>query len=321
MRWEKAMSASSPSEPPPPASRARRKSATNPLDALSRDGIAAVLHYVRAALEDERRRTPSLRDVSRRIFVGRVKLAANDATEGVFRERRMFIGPLFRFLYDRGETAGMPLAAFKARLLGAYKENWVCLTTCRRPAKWNAMMVVASAVRCGRRTFHFIDRSPPDSLHRTLDGVLRALSCEAGARVVAFARRVLDDERRRHGRPRLLGLSPEAFAARMQAVANEGSGDLPILELFRRLDDRGEVTGLSLETFKARLLAAHRAGRLALGAGSGVYGYGGAALADSSILNEETTFTVVRRTGELAPIPWGPPPPLIVMRRSLWGER
>jgi hypothetical protein len=280
-----------------------------------------VLLFARAALDEERRQTPNLRDVDRRIFVGRVDLAASNATEGVLRDRRMFIGPLFRLLCDRGEAFGMTLARFKARLLGAHKERLVRLTTCRRPGKWNAMMVAASAIRYSRATFHLIDRSSPDHLSGALDDVVLALSREAGARVLAFARKVQEDERRRHGRSRLLALPPEAYAVRVQEVANEGAEDLPILELFRRFDDRGEATGLSLEAFKARLLADHRAGRLALGRGNGMSGYGGATFADSSIVHEGTTFTVVRRSGLPAPIPWGPPPRPIVLGRSLWTER
>jgi hypothetical protein len=283
----------------------------DPCSSLSHDGTAAVLVLARALLEDERGHTPYLRGLGRNVFAGRVRLAANEATEGLYRDR-MFIAPLFRLLCDRGEAAGMTLATFKERLIDAHENGYLRLSTCRRANRCNPMMVAGSAIRYRRVTFHLIDRWPPQNLYVVLEAILLALSFRGNTNVSAYARRVREDERLRQGRKRLISLSPEAFAIRVQEVVNEEPGDMPVVELLQRLEERGEMTGFGLAAFKARLLAGHRNGRLTLGESDD----GSEAVEASAISDHETTFTVVRRTDKPAPIPWGPPARIILPRRS-----
>jgi hypothetical protein len=149
-----------------------------------------------------------------------------------------------------------------------------------------------------------------------LEDTLDALDKKAYAAAEDYARKVHEDEQRREGRPRLITLSPEAFAARVQAVTNEASGDVLIGELFEELDARGEATGLGVDAFKARLQAAHRAGLLGLRPWGAEDGPGGLSLTASAVDHEETTLHLVRRTPAPLPIPWGRPAPLVRCSRA-----
>jgi len=149
-----------------------------------------------------------------------------------------------------------------------------------------------------------------------LEDTLDALDPKVYAAAEDYARKVHEDEQRREGRPRLITLSLEAFAARVQAVTNEAAEDMLIGELFEELDARGEATGLGLEAFKARLRAAHHAGLLKLRPWGAVDGPGGLSVAASAVDHEGTTLHLVRRTAIPLPIPWGPPPPLVRCARA-----
>jgi hypothetical protein len=149
-----------------------------------------------------------------------------------------------------------------------------------------------------------------------LEDTLGALAPKAYAAAEDYARKVHEDEQRREGRPRLITLSLEALAARVQTVTNEAPEDVLIGELFEELDARGETTGLNLEAFKARLRAAHRAGLLGLRAWGSEDGPGGRSMTASAVDHEGTTLHLVRRTAVPLPIPWGRPPPLVRCARA-----
>jgi hypothetical protein len=284
---------------------------------LSREGAAAVLLFARAMLEDELRRAPHLVNASLHVFAGRVQSAARRATVGVYRGR-VLIAPLFRFMRARGETASCPTtAAFKARLLRAHARGLITLARCTRAENVNPLIVAASAVRHRRATLHVVLRWPRrHNVKVALEDTLDALDPKAYAAAEDYARKVHEDEQRREGRPRLITLSPEAFAARVQAVTNEASEDMLIGELFEELDARGEATGLGLEAFKARLRAAHRAGMLGLRAWGAEDGPRGWSVTASAVEHEETTLHLVCRTEVPLPIPWGRPPPLVRCARA-----
>jgi hypothetical protein len=202
-------------------------------------------------LEEELRRTPHLVNASLHVFAGRVQSAARSATEGVYRGR-VFIAPLFRLMRERGEVGSCPTtAAFKARLLRAHARGLITLAKCTRAGNVNPLIVAASAVRRRRATFHVVLRWPRrHNVKVALEDTLDALDPKAYAAAEDYARKVHEDEQRREGRPRLITLSPDAFAARVQAVTNEASEDVLIGELFEELDARGEATGIGLEAFK-----------------------------------------------------------------------
>jgi len=289
------MSYPSPPEPPlpPPASVRRARIVGEVCAKLSRDGAAAVLVRARAMLEEERRAKPNLDHVSPRIFAGRIELTASEMKEGAHRDR-VLVAALHRRLCDMGEAEGLPLAQFKQRLMIVSKQRLIRLTACKRPERFNPLLVAASEIRYKRVVYHCMDRPRPLNVAEKLDDVLSALSIEARTNVWALAQRVREDEVLRMGRPRLATLSPEAFAARVQEIVNLSADDIPAVELFSKLHERGEVTGMSLETFKARLHAAVQAGRLMVEAGS----------------------TIVRRTEATPPIPWGPPAKLLSLPRQ-----
>jgi hypothetical protein len=268
-------------------------------------------------LEDELRRSPHLVNASLHVFAGRVQSAARSVTEGVYRGR-VFIAPLFRLMRERGEVSSCPTtAAFKARLRRAYARGLITLARCTQAENVNPLIVAASTVRFGRATLHVVLRWPRrHNVKIALEDTLDALDPKAYAAAEDYARKVHEDEQRREGRPRLITLSPDAFAARAQAVTNEASEDVLIGELFEELDARGEVTGLDLEAFKARLRAAHRAGLLGLRAWDAEDGPGGLSVTASAVDHEGTTLHLVRRTAVALPIPWGRPPPLVRCARA-----
>lgn len=303
-------------EPPPPPSQRRRRNGPDAFDVLSQDGAAAVLLFARAKLEAERRRAQGSVNASLRVFAARVEAAARSVNEGVH-DDGVFIAPLFHVLRKRGELASCPtLSAFKARLLQAHRCDHLELAPCERPEDENPLVVGASALRYRRTTFRLVLRWSRRNIHVELEDVVEVLSPEACAVAKDYARKVHEDEKRCEGRPRLITLPLDAFAARLQTVTNEGSEDAVVTELFRELDNRGEVTGLSLDAFKARLRAAHRAGLLALRALESHDG-GNSDIANASCI-EETTLHLVCRTAAPLPIPWGRPA-LIVPRARTTG--
>jgi len=102
-----------------------------------------------------------------------------------------------------------------------------------------------------------------------LTAVLAELSPHGVAALLAHARKLRDDERRRGAFPPLIVLSPRDFATRVVQAANEviigrDDGKVFIAALFRSLEERGETSGLGLVEFKNRLLMAHQAGLLVL---------------------------------------------------------
>ncbi|WP_282424457.1 hypothetical protein [Polyangium sp. 15x6] len=225
----------------------------------------------------------------------------------------MFIAPLFRLLRERDEVPSSPtLSAFKARLLRAYNRGLLELATCERAEDENPLVVAASAVRSRRTTFHLVQRWSRRNMFAALDDVVEALSPKAYTAAKDFARKVHQDEMRREGRPRLITLSLDAFAARVQAVVNEGSHDALVVELFQELDDRGEATRLGLSAFKARLRCAHHTGLLTLRAWQAKDGAENPAMQASVMGYEGIMLHVVCRTAVPLPIPWGRPAPLLV---------
>jgi hypothetical protein len=114
--------------------------------------------------------------------------------------------------------------------------------------------------------------SVPPPLHdpaTELTAVLAELSPHGVAALLAHARKLRDDERRRGAFPPLIVLSPRDFAVRVLQAGNESlvglqDGKVFIAALFRSLEERGETSGLGLAEFKNRLLMAHQAGLLVL---------------------------------------------------------
>ncbi|TKC93358.1 hypothetical protein E8A74_49525 [Polyangium fumosum] len=232
-------------------------------------------------------------------------------TEGVH-DDGVFIAPLFRLLRERGEVPSCPtLSSFKARLLQAYNRGLLELAACKRAEDENPLVVAASAVRSRRTTFHLVQRWSRRNMFAALDDVVEALSPKAYAAAKDFARKVHEDEKRREGRPRLITLPLDEFAARVQTVVNEGSHDALVVQLFRELDDRGEATGLGLPAFKARLRAAHNAGLLALRPRVTGEGPDSAMTAASAVSHQAAKLHLVQRTADPLPIPWGRPALLV----------
>lgn len=291
---------------------------------LSSDGAAAVLKYAYTLLDKNRRWPAILAHVPTWKFAGIVRVAAAELKEVVYlKERRrsrrelVFIASVYRHLQARGDASGMTLAAFKARVLEARLDHTLVLERCRNPKGLSPLLVEASTVQGPRGPYHFIERDSIDDVKHALEHVTDLLPDSARTSVTSFARRVHADEMLRDGRPRLITLEPAKFAARIQEFVDRERSDMPITTLFWKLEDRGEMTGLDVESFKARLLGAHRAGRLELGTQGETFRPDALFMHVPTIFDAGVTFSVVRWSKIIPPIPWGPPHPPIIRRLVL----
>jgi hypothetical protein len=102
-----------------------------------------------------------------------------------------------------------------------------------------------------------------------LQGIIAELSPHGIAALLAQARTIRDEERRRGSRPPLTSLTLRDFTARVQEVADGAIAGVIgnrvfVAALYRLFEERGEATGCSLSEFKDRLATAHRAGSLHL---------------------------------------------------------
>lgn len=309
------------SQPPhstdPPQSARRANDVYAACGPLSSDGAAAVLAYARSMLEKDKRYPPVLQNIAVWSFAWTVEHAANELKDGIHRKELVFIASVYRLLHARGDAAAMSLAGFKARLLEARAGNLMWLERCRNTAGVSPLLLEASATHGDRGTYHLIRRTPISDVKHALEHVTGLLPDSAKPSVASFARRVHADEALRDGRPRLATLSPEAFAARVQALVDREMTDLPVTRLFWKLEDLGEMTGMDLDAFKARLLAAHRAGRLKLGAPRDMPDSVALFVQASTIQDECNAWSVVCRSNRPLPIPWGPPARPIVRKLVL----
>lgn len=264
---------------------------------LSSDGAAAVLGKARLLLEIERQKTPRLQSLDLYDFSRRVMLVVKEAKDGLYRGDRIFLASVHRILLARGDAEGMTLRDFKRRLVEAHHRRHVVLSTCRRFRDANPLIVAASAVRARRNTFHLLHRFSHGSVQAALIDVILALSVHSHGILAVHAIRVLEDERLRRGRPRLVSLFPEQFASRVQEVVDRQGRDVSVVELHSMFEELGEATGLGLHDFRARLAAADRSGRLSL-----------------------SPLDVVKRSNAPLPIPWGRPAPIVPPRRASFAE-
>jgi hypothetical protein len=292
-------------------------------DALSSDGAAAVLAYARTMVDRNRRHPPVLQNVAVWKFVAAVGDVAAEIKDVVYvRERRhtrelVFIASVFRALQARGDASAMSLSAFKARVVEARNHKMMIIERCRNTEGVSPLLIEASAVQGPRGICHLIERDPIENVKHALEYVTSLLPDAARPVVASFARRVHADEVLRDGRPRLITLEPEKFAARVQEFVDREPGDMSITSLFWKLEERGETTGIDLESFKGRLLAAHRAGRLRLGEAVDRIVPDAFFMQVATIRDEGVTLSVVRRSSSPRPIPWGPPNPPIIRRLVL----
>lgn len=283
-----------------------------------------MLAYARTLVEKNRRWPATLQHVPVWKFVGIVNLAAAELKEVVsIKERRqsrrelVFIASVYRHLLARGDASTMTLAAFKARVLEARAAHMMILERCRNTTGFSPLLVEASAAQGPRGPYHLIERNAIANVKHALEHVASLLPDAARMNVTSFARRVHADETLRDGRPRLITLESEKFAARIQEFVDRELGDMPITTLFWKLEDRGEMTGIDIESFKSRLLTAHRAGRLNLGTQIESIRADALFMHVPTIRDAGMTFSVVRRSNIPPPIPWGPPHPPIIRRLVL----
>jgi len=233
-----------------------------------------------------------------RAFAQRVLACVGDDTQGLFGEDRVFIAAAYEAMVAKGEAEGLSLPRFKARLLRAYDRGHVMLSECLDTESVDPALLRASRVYDDGDPLHLLRRAPGGNMKTTLTEILLGLSKGGLDSVMQFARTVRMDESRRDGKPRLVTLSPDAFAARVQEIVNRSAADMRVQDVYERLDDAGETTGMTNAHFEAWIRAAHRAGRLTL-------------------LDEGPFAAKVLQTNP-GPIPWGPPPPILGPGRVAW---
>jgi len=308
----------------PPNSTTRANDKRSACGILSSDGAAAVLPYARTMLEKNRRWPATLQHVPIWDFVAIVGVAVAEMKDVVYVKERgqprrelVFIASAYRHLQARGDASAMTLAAFKARVLEARLGHTMFLDRCRTNRGFSPLLIRASTVQGPRGPYHLIERDGIDTVKNALEHVMKLLPDSAQVHVESFARRVAADEALRDGRPRLITLEPEKFAARIQEFVDRERCDMPLTTLFWKLEDRGEMTGMDIESFKTRLLAAHRAGRLQLGTQVEMIRPNGLFMHVPTIRDAGVTFSVVQRSNIPQPIPWGPPHPPILRRLVL----
>ena len=308
---------------PAPSSTKRANDIFEACGPLSSDGAAAVLAYARAMIDRNRRFPAVLQHVAIWKFVGLVNDVAAEVKDVVYfkrykrRHEYVFIASVYRALQARGDAGSMSLAQFKSRVLDARLNHMMVLERYRNTTGVSPLLLEASAVQGPRKLYHLIERDRISDVRHALEHVTHLLPDAARPAVASFARRVHADEALRGGRPRLITLGPEKFAARVQEFVDRESGDMSIATLFWKLEDRGEMTGIDFESFKARLLAAHRAGRLRLGAQKEMIRPDALFMPVATIQDGGVTWAVVQRSNLCLPIPWGPPSPPIIRRLVL----
>jgi len=132
---------------------------------LSPHGVAGLLAHARKLRDDEKRRgaSPPLFVLSPRDFASRVEEAASASCFGV-QDCKVFVAALFRALEERGETSGLGLSEFKARLLTAHQAGLLVLSRCESGDRADPATMTASEIRHLGATFHMIRRTGPVSV-------------------------------------------------------------------------------------------------------------------------------------------------------------
>jgi hypothetical protein len=102
-----------------------------------------------------------------------------------------------------------------------------------------------------------------------LGAIIAELSPHGIATLLAQARTIRDEERRRGARPPIMSLSLRDFVTRVQEAADGAivgvfGNRVFVASLYRLFEERGEASGCSVAEFKDRLMTAHRSGLLAL---------------------------------------------------------
>jgi len=99
--------------------------------------------------------------------------------------------------------------------------------------------------------------------------IIAELSSHGISTLLAQARTIRDEERRRGARPPINSLSLRDFVTRVQeaadgAISGVFGNRVFVASLYRLFEERGEASGCSIAEFKDRLMTAHRAGLLTL---------------------------------------------------------
>ncbi len=110
--------------------------------------------------------------------------------------------------------------------------------------------------------------APPDPAAE-LVAIIAELSSHGLTALLAQARTIRDEDRRRGARPPIMSLSLRDFVSRVQEAADGAitgvfGNKVFVASLYRLFEERGEASGCSVAEFKDRLMTAHRANLLVL---------------------------------------------------------
>ena len=282
-----------------------------------------MLAYARTLVDKNRRMHSVLNHADIWKFVRAIDHAAAEMKEvvifkeGKYRREFVYIVSLYRHLQARGDAVNMSLGAFKTRLVEAYADRQVILERCRNTDGVSPLVLEASAVQGTRGPLHLYERNKMLDVKDALNHITCLLPESARPAVASFARRVHADEVLRDGRPRLITLDPDKFAARIQEFVNRHYEDLSVRMLYWKLEERGEMTGIEFAAFKSRILLAQQRGRLQLREGNESSKTETYFLGVTTLQDGPEAHFIVRRSTICPPIPWGPPSPPIIRRLVL----
>jgi hypothetical protein len=89
-----------------------------------------------------------------------VRTAAQQAREGVFGERKVFISSVWNAIRAMPSWSALPLEDFKANLVAAHRKQELTLARADLVAAMDPALVASSETRTDGATFHFVVREP-----------------------------------------------------------------------------------------------------------------------------------------------------------------
>jgi hypothetical protein len=96
-----------------------------------------------------------------RSLVDAVRVAAHEAREGIFGDRKVFISSVWDALRAMPAWSALALDDFKAQLVAAHRSQELVLARADLVAAMDPTLVASSETRTDGATFHFIVREPP----------------------------------------------------------------------------------------------------------------------------------------------------------------
>jgi len=122
--------------------------------------IGTVLGTGAAAPEPPAAQPPAAQPPAGQSLIEAARRAAQDARDGVFGDRKVFIASVWHALRERAAWATLALDDFKAQLVAAHRNQELVLARADYVSAMDPALVAASETQTDGATFHFIVREP-----------------------------------------------------------------------------------------------------------------------------------------------------------------